>query len=806
MKQRILSLLLAISLVLSLFTTGAWAAEAEPPEAEPDTAESAPEETAEAQLPPEEDAQEPITEAPASETGDEHPAEAAEYAVTEEETVTEAPMLDGEPQSYGLCVGGVEVTSANAGAILQDEEDNVTAEYDPASHTLTLTNAVLPAGGEYAAIIDYVCYNEDVTLTVTGSATLGGENCTNSGISVSGCNLRVEGTGSGIAYTGSGRGVSCHIGRPDSRYDFTGGSLTLKGTVSLTSTRSDAVFATYDVTVEDGSDLTALSTAATESGIRSWYGPITIEGGTVNAKGCCGIRLYMNNSTERGHIFIEGGTVTAIGTGGEGSYTNGSGCGIYSWYGIAIEGGTVTARSESTGQVYDSYGLNTYKGGLEITNDIVSVTASSNPEAEISQAIRCYPLTLGDRLSLLDPVNGSYGSSTIYLPDSNTPATACTLVPGTTPMRFSLTGAMLTLDQSFFSYTGEACKPHSTVALLADNTELTEGVDYTLSYIRYALPITDRTPVEPVEANRYYVVATGIGGYSGECTADFTIQSICLSSAVISITGIADKVYTGSPITQTPKVVVNGRTLVQGKEYKISYTNNTEVGTATYSIYPWGGAYRGSFGENGSGTFQILPKPVVKVNQKMTLTPPASLVKGKSVKLTIKNAVGAVSVKSSNPAIASVSGTTIRGLKPGTVTITVRAAGDKTRNSATKTFKLTIYPLVTPAVSKVENVSGGVKVTAQKLTGAVKYRFFVRKGTGNWARAGDSATNIFTWKKAVHGVQYSFSACCLDKNGKVISDYSRKQEHCLSGCPHPEQPRRQDPEGGLEKGRRRHRL
>ncbi len=57
------------------------------------------------------------------------------------------------------------------------------------------------------------------------------------------------------------------------------------------------------------------------------------------------------------------------------------------------------------------------------------------------------------------------------------------------------------------------------------------------------------------------------------------------------ITGIEDKTYTGQPITQSPVVTVNGKKLVEGTDYIVSYTNNTEVGTATITFSPVEGSY-----------------------------------------------------------------------------------------------------------------------------------------------------------------------------------------------------------------------
>lgn len=52
----------------------------------------------------------------------------------------------------------------------------------------------------------------------------------------------------------------------------------------------------------------------------------------------------------------------------------------------------------------------------------------------------------------------------------------------------------------------------------------------------------------------------------------------------IVITNVRDAVYTGSAITQSPTIVLNGYTLRKGKDYTLSYSNNICTGTATMTV------------------------------------------------------------------------------------------------------------------------------------------------------------------------------------------------------------------------------
>jgi len=105
-----------------------------------------------------------------------------------------------------------------------------------------------------------------------------------------------------------------------------------------------------------------------------------------------------------------------------------------------------------------------------------------------------------------------------------------------------------------------------------------------------------------------------------------------IASATVS--NIKDRTYTGKAVTQSPKVVLNGRTLVEGTDYTLSYNNNIRIGTATVTITGTNG-YRGSVSKSfkitkisiakakitgvGSRAYtgkKITQKPVVKLNNK----------------------------------------------------------------------------------------------------------------------------------------------------------------------------------------------
>ena len=99
------------------------------------------------------------------------------------------------------------------------------------------------------------------------------------------------------------------------------------------------------------------------------------------------------------------------------------------------------------------------------------------------------------------------------------------------------------------------------------------------------------------------ISATSPGGHTWSKT--FTIEPN-LSGATVA--KIADKTYTGQPITVHPTVTLGNRTLVEGTDYEIEYPSlawqYTDVGTVTITIRG-----RGEFeGSTTTATYQIVPR------------------------------------------------------------------------------------------------------------------------------------------------------------------------------------------------------
>lgn len=139
-------------------------------------------------------------------------------------------------------------------------------------------------------------------------------------------------------------------------------------------------------------------------------------------------------------------------------------------------------------------------------------------------------------------------------------------------------------------YTGSAVTPKPTVSLAGKT--LKEGEDYTLDY------------ADNVAQGTATITITGMGWYTGEKKVTFEIARDFSSDTTVR--GMASAyTYTGKAITPAVLVEDHGRILSKGTDYKVSYSNNINVGTATVTVTGIG-AYSGT----ASAQFKITPQNI----------------------------------------------------------------------------------------------------------------------------------------------------------------------------------------------------
>lgn len=150
----------------------------------------------------------------------------------------------------------------------------------------------------------------------------------------------------------------------------------------------------------------------------------------------------------------------------------------------------------------------------------------------------------------------------------------------------SLNNGLLTLSETSYVYDGTYKKPAATVTF--GGKVLQEGKDYTISY-RNNLNVGVTT-----------VIATGMGDYTGYTSKNFTITKRAMAGGTVSVASSVS--FTGSNVAPSVTVKVAGRTLTNGTDYTVSYSNNKNVGTSNVYVYGKGN-YSGSL----SAKFDIVP-------------------------------------------------------------------------------------------------------------------------------------------------------------------------------------------------------
>ena len=179
------------------------------------------------------------------------------------------------------------------------------------------------------------------------------------------------------------------------------------------------------------------------------------------------------------------------------------------------------------------------------------------------------------------------------------------------------------------------------------------------------------------------------------------------------------------------------------------------------------------------GTYGSAAYKLARANGNTFVDPARVLCFGKSTVETGKTAnlkatgLGTLTYSSSNTKIFTVSKTgVIKGVGPGTATVTIKAKGDSQHPAVTKKLTITVKKCATPSISKFTRYDGGVKITINKVTGVSKYRLFYKIGSSGWKKAGDITGSTLSFK-CTSGKTYAFTVRALNQYGQYVSDYNK---------------------------------
>jgi len=154
-----------------------------------------------------------------------------------------------------------------------------------------------------------------------------------------------------------------------------------------------------------------------------------------------------------------------------------------------------------------------------------------------------------------------------------------------------------------FAYTGQPITPKLVFYKSSDfyYDDFEEGSEYEVTY------------QNNIDASTATATLVGKGMYSGSISVDFEIVRVSIAQAkMVAESGelaMEPRSYTGKPITPKPTLVYNGIVLTEGKDYTLSYEDNTKVG---WGRVTWSG--KGNFGGSNYCSFKIVESSSAKTD------------------------------------------------------------------------------------------------------------------------------------------------------------------------------------------------
>lgn len=253
------------------------------------------------------------------------------------------------------------------------------------------------------------------------------------------------------------------------------------------------------------------------------------------------------------------------------------------------------------------------------------------------------------------------------------------------------------------TYNGKAKEP--TVDIMMGEEYLEEGVDYTLSY--------ENNVNASTTDNKAKVLITGIGTYAGkQITATFTINPATLSGT-LKITD-TERVYNGKPITLQPgeySLTKMSTTYTPDVDYVLSYTNNTDAGTATVTATGQGN-YTGTVDAQFTISALSVDDSRITVSAIGDQTYTGNQIKPE-VKLYYQNVDATQTELPSSAYTVSYSD----NINMGTATVTIKGKGNLTGQRTVN------FQIVAKSMQGLTYTLGGSAVTYDAVTGTYKSEY-----------------------------------------------------------------------------------
>ena len=127
--------------------------------------------------------------------------------------------------------------------------------------------------------------------------------------------------------------------------------------------------------------------------------------------------------------------------------------------------------------------------------------------------------------------------------------------------------------QTKLPYTGKPVFQNPVLTDKATGTELKKGVDYRVTYKNH------------VNAGKASMQFTGIGKYSGTFTKTYTISKAAITEDMLTSDKQIEVLQNRAGVQPDVALLYNGKTLVNGQDYTLIYSNNKNITTDSKKAY-----------------------------------------------------------------------------------------------------------------------------------------------------------------------------------------------------------------------------
>lgn len=325
------------------------------------------------------------------------------------------------------------------------------------------------------------------------------------------------------------------------------------------------------------------------------------------------------------------------------------------------------------------------------------------------------------------------------------------------------------------------------------------GYTLRLHYPRLTVAASELNRWETWSEGSYYTYASNVNGYiigpgTGYINPDSHTPYFIIGTNYETQYRYRDRVYTpisrcsislsqtsytydGNPKTPTVTVKNGSTVLRKGYDYTVSYKNNVNVGTASViitGIDNYNGSVTKTFTIKKASGYALAAPVITKLK---STTAGVSVTWGKvpgAAKYRVYLKTSAGWKKLCDTASLSYIYTKVSSGTKYYFSVRCLSADASKFTSDMNTTGWAITYFATPKIKTLTNASIGVKITWGKVNKASKYRVFLIT-SGGLKKLGDSTSTTFTHKAAKSGTKYTYTVCCITKDGsKAVSAYNTK--------------------------------